>query len=72
MRTEVCALDRFSMISHISLNKIIDLTFFTSGDQSYEKETLICLLLVSVGTSVQIFSLGLAILLIFGQTFGQI
>ena len=40
-------------------------SFFATGDQSYEKKTLLFLLLAVVGFSVQIFMLGLAILLIF-------
>ena len=45
--------------------------FFVTGDQSYEKKTLLFLLLASVRVSVQMFMLGLAILFIFDRTIGQ-
>ena len=45
---------------------------FATGGQTHEEETLLFLLLASVGVSVQISMLGPKILLTFGRTFGQI
>ena len=57
----------FPKIFHISHNEIYQIYFHFS-----QKKTLLFLLLVSIEVSVQIFTLGLAVLFIFGWAFGQI
>ena len=49
----------FCMISHNKIGEI-HLHFSTTGDQSYEKKTLLSLLFARVGTSVQMCMLVLA------------
>ena len=59
------------MYADMRNRKINTPSFFTTGDPSFEIKTQLFLPLTNVRVSVQIFIIGLAILVIFGQTLAK-